>query len=539
MKKPKMTKRALLALLATGVLAGCQDLEVPNQNAPDRIRALSQPGDVETLVVSTWRDKWGRIHNSASSVNTLPLIADEMSGTYANNAALELSSEPRVPLNNNPTSDAHDTGRFQWADWYKAISSASDGMAAINGGLRIRGEDGEDQSTRLWAFGKWMQGIATGYLGLLFDQAYIVNEHTNLEEPDNVPLLEYKLVRDTAIKYLLQAADTMQAKPFVTPDSWIPSRAYTSDQLARIAHSYIARFLVYGARTPEERTQVDWQKVIEHVDKGIREDYEADLQSGVLTSGTYSRYQTAGTFSAYGDATLIGPADVSGNFAAWLALPQTDRERFLIVTPDRRITGATPTSNGAYFRYRPTNIFVAARGTYHHSFYQWYRHVYQFGNPTTISSTGYAKLMTVDEMNLLKAEALIRLNRAAEAVPLINSTRTREVRPAGGNPVPGLPPVTVNGVPQSDTCVPRMDGRTCADLMGALMYERMIEGALLDVIRAYVDSRGWGRLPDGTFVHFPIPGRELESTGLPVYSFGGIGGPGAAVCAWPFCTKVQ
>ena len=531
-------KRSVIAtvLLAAG-LTGCQDLEIANPNAPDRERALNSAGDVETLVVSSWEDMWSRLYNSGSAINTMPLIADELSGTYANSAALELSSEPRPPLNNNPIADAHDTGRFQWEDWYKAISSTSDGIAAIHRGLRIRtGEDLTDHTTRTWAFAKFQQAISLGYLSLLFDKAFVVNEYSDLENPETVPLLEHEMVRDTAIAYMLQAIDTMTATSFSTPETWIPTRSYSSARLARIGHSYIVRFLVYGARTPEEREAVDWNRVLQHIDAGITEDYEVDLQSGVRTASLYLRSQSVGTFVAYGDYKLIGPSDVSGNFAAWLAQPLADRERFLITTPDRRITGTTPTSDGSYFRYRANNPFSPERGTYHHSHYQWYRGVQQYGNVSGLTSSGIAKVMTVDEMNLIRAEALIRLGRADEAVPLINATRTREQSLGRSGPtVPNLPPITVDGVPESDTCVPRLDGINCADLMGALMYERMIELAVLDALRGYLDSRGWGRLPEGTFVHFPIPGRELGAINQPLYSFGGFGGPGAAVCSQPFC----
>lgn len=535
--KSRILRPVAGALLMGAVLAGCQDLNVPNTNAPDRIRALSSASDVETLVASSWRDHWGRVHTSGSTVNVLPLVADEMSGTYANNAALELSSEPRPPLNNVATADAHALGRFQWEDWYKAISSVNDGLGAIADGLIIKtGEEGEeavDNTLRTKAFAKWMQAIAHGYLSILFDQAFVVDEDTDLEFIDEIPLLPYQEVRDAAIGLMEEAIDIMATGSFTTPTSWIPSRSYTPQQLSRIGHSYIVRFLVYGARTPEERAALDWNKVLQHLDQGITEDYEVDLESGVLTSSAYSRYQTSGTFSAYGDYKLIGPADVSGAFRAWLDKPLAERERFQIVTPDRRITGATPASNGAYYYYRSNNIFRPERGLYHHSHYQWRRHFQQYG-ATTLSSTGVAKLMTVDEMNLIRAEALIRLNRAAEAVPLINITRERP-RTIAGTQYPGIPPVTVAGVPQSDDCVPRMDGVTCADLEGALMYERMIEGAMLDIIRGYADSRGWGRLPEGTFIHLPIPARQLEAMNMPIYSFGGIGGPGTAPCVWPFC----
>jgi hypothetical protein len=60
------------------------------------------------------------------------------------------------------------------------------------------------------------------------------------------------------------------------------------------------------------------------------------------------------------------------------------------------------------------------------------------------------------------------------------------------------------------------------------MYERIMENQALDTFIAYMDSRGFGRLLRGTFLHMPIPARELETLGLPIYSFGGEGGPGAA-----------
>ena len=64
---------------------------------------------------------------------------------------------------------------------------------------------------------------------------------------------------------------------------------------------------------------------------------------------------------------------------------------------------------------------------------------------------------------------------------------------------------------------------------------QLIEGALTNAFRGYVDSRGWGRLPDGTLLHFPIPARELAALNMAVYSFGGVGGPAAAECTQPFC----
>jgi hypothetical protein len=527
------TRRYVLAIAGAAVLAGCQDLVVENINAPDRHRAIHDPASVETLIVGSWRDKLSRLHNTTTGFRVIPLVADVFTGTYANDAALELSSEPRVALNNNPISDAHAVTRFHWESYYRANANATDGLGAIMNGLRIRTGEGDniDQTTRAWSFAKWMQAISHGSIALTHDQGFVVTEYTDLEDPRAVPLIPYTALRDTAITLMLQAIDTLNAHNITFPE-WIPTQQYTSQQLARLGHSYIVRWLVYNARTPEERAAVDWQRVLRHLDLGIQQDYRITLASDNVVSSYFSLLQTAGTFSAWADYKMIGPADVSGAFATWLNTPLDQRQRFPIVTPDRRITGATPQSNGSYFRWRANNIMVEARGTYHNSHYQWYRHVYNYGSPTTIATTGYLNLMTVDEMNLIRAEALARLGRNAEAAEFANITRTRQQRPGGGtNPlVPNLPPLTANGVVQSADCVPRLDGVKCADLLGAIMYERILEIAAHDAWSGWHDSRGWGRLPEGTFLHIPISAREAQALGIEVYSFGGVGGPGAAVC---------
>jgi hypothetical protein len=125
--------------------------------------------------------------------------------------------------------------------------------------------------------------------------------------------------------------------------------------------------------------------------------------------------------------------------------------------------------------------------------------------------------MTVTEMDLIRAEALIRLGRATDALPLINKTRV-----ANGE----LPAVTIDGPPDELGCVPRkyMPGPsqgTCGSLWDALRYEKRIEMAGVDPSVAYFDARGWQTLIQNTYVQFPIPGRELETAQRPFYTYGG------------------
>jgi hypothetical protein len=140
--------------------------------------------------------------------------------------------------------------------------------------------------------------------------------------------------------------------------------------------------------------------------------------------------------------------------------------------------------------------------------------------------------MTADENNLLRAEALLRTGDAAGAAELINVTRTRTQR-IGDTEYPGLPPVTAAGVPTDadGNCVPRQESGACGTLLTALRYERMLELLAIDAIRGYTDSRGWGTLPDGTILSWPIPGNALDLYGMEGYSYGGVGEPNTATFA--------
>ena len=129
----------------------------------------------------------------------------------------------------------------------------------------------------------------------------------------------------------------------------------------------------------------------------------------------------------------------------------------------------------------------------------------------------------IGRMDLLKAEGLIRLGRAAEALPLINKTRV-----ANGQ----LPPVTTSGPPDEAGCVPRKLNGACGSLWDALRYEKGIEGLGVSGITAFMDARGWQTLVEATPIQLPIPGAELAVLKQPLYTFGG-GGEGSAPVPTP------
>jgi hypothetical protein len=336
-----------------------------------------------------------------------------------------------------------------------------------------------------------------------------------------------------SLNQAIQRAET--GAQWLTPATWVNGNQYNNAQMIQLAHTAAARLMIYSARYPADRAALDWNKILDHTNKGLTYDWGPVLQTGIITDPSYlARLTTTGSSQFRADFRLIGRADQSGGYQAWLAQPVMTRTPFNIVTPDRRITGTTPTSSGAYFRYQTgTSGLDVNRGTGYWSNYQWYKRS-NTGYGGFGSSTGLFGLFTADENRLYKAEALLRLGRVQEAVNEINVTRTRGVRIGSTVIASNLPPLTTAGVPTvNGACVPRMENGQCGTLMDALVYERNIELTGIDPVRAWMDRRGFGDLTTGLMVQMPVPARYLVGLGIPNYTFGGIGGVCSAGSACP------
>jgi hypothetical protein len=522
---------------AVFVTAGCQDLNVVNENLPDTQRALEEPSAVETVIKSAF-GRWWVINTNGDTHPYYSVVASEMASTQILRQ-MQPSFEPRQSFKNDPVADEVWIPRGMWDAFNSGLANANDGLNRILlDKLAILTVDAgatavTDNTARARIYGKVMAGLNLGYVGLTFDRGAVYTPGTVLPKGyDDLVAWEvnnlkpYKDVIAAAIAVLDDAIADIDASPaFIIPadPTWLNTTApVTSATLRQFTNSLAARMLVYGARTPQERQQVDWNRVLQYTSNGLTTDFGVTLATGVYTNSHWTRIQSGGTTVSRAHYSVIGPADTSGAYQAWVAAPLEQRNRFNIATRDRRITGTTATSSGAYFRYRTDNNgFDASRGTYNFSAYQWFR-----GNG--VNNAGFGPIIYAVENSLLRAEAMLRLGRNQEAADLINISRTRSVR-IGTATHPGLPAVTAAGVPQSTGCAPR-DPQTgaCGTLLQALIYEREVELMGVDPLRTWMDRRGLGTLPKGTVLHMPIPARYLVSMGLPLYTFGGVGGEGAA-----------
>jgi hypothetical protein len=540
----------LVTLMAIVLIAGvaCLELDVLNPNQPDRARALNNVDDLEALLASAFTPFFEVTHQSNSVGNVWTTVGGE--STAVGRLVDENAREPRPAYRNANTPAAPtDNGESIWRGFHEMPSNVNDALNTLDelGESFIDG-NGVDQTPRARAFASFVAGLAWGYGAMIFDKIILLPLDEAIgDDPVEQALANLTSANDgptspavqAAVQALQNAAAMAQQNDFTFPSlsqagegRWFGTPSpITSDGFIRLANSMAARILVLSARNPEQRRTVDWAQVRSLTENGITENFEVQLQAGIRTSNFYNQVQNdlPGCQPCHRlDNRLVGQADISGAYQTWIASVRDDRNRFDVVTPDRRITGVGPQDNGAYVRYLDhNNGFPSALGIYPRSAYQWFRHL----NNGFLANTGTAVLMYVDENNLLRAEALLRLGDRQGAVDLINISRTRSHVLPDGVTYPGLPPVTVNGVPQSAVCVPRTDSGACGDLMVALRYERMVELLYTDALRGYADSRAFGIIPDGTFTQAPMEPLELQVLGLDNYTFGGPGDPFGAIYA--------
>ena len=391
------------SLLVVGALAfsalACQDLDITNPNNPDREVVVSSAPDVESLISSSFRQWFNQTQGSTPSM-ALTCAADEFSSGFTDYGTQSAGAEPRLAVDNGSVA-ANSPNRSTFSGIYSIIAAVNIGIQAIDKYDLTLYDGGTDVTDRALAFAKFVQGITHSYAALLFDQGWIYSESVDTDtiyfggESTQVQDLirPYTEIRDTALAELAAAASIAQANSFTLPGSyqgdWFPGLTMTNQEFAKVIHSYIARTMVYWARSPEERAQVDWAQVITHVDQGITEDFAPSGTPGILYS-TYKnrasrqRTKTPGDFMRV-DYKLVGPADQSNKFIDWYNTPWENRLPFIMsgVVDKRIVASATASCTnmvdnalatwGLYMGCHVANIFSSSRGTGQRSYYFYHR----------------------------------------------------------------------------------------------------------------------------------------------------------------------
>lgn len=504
----------VFGLLALSLAAywGCQSLDTQNLNAPDTERALATPSDVESLVGGSFF-QWFLVHNQWG-IEHLGVTADALTCSWGNYSMKDMSSEPRTAFNNSTSYTYINAITLPWDRCYSAISAAYDGLRQIEvEGLQM---PTEARTHRARAFAKLVQGLAHGYLASFFDQAFVLEEDVDINEPGlTLPLLPYQDVMAAAVAQLEEAVDLLENGPaFETREGWINGVILNNQQLAQVAHSYLARYMAQVARTPEERAAVDWSKVRSHAEQGVTAPLAPHGDGGFSWFHSQQWFHNdRGLSWARLDYKMIGGSDKSNGYQNWLDTPVAQRQEFTMDTDDQRLNGIKVFSpvvgdsvdGGIYAGEWGPSPFRAIRGIYHFSRYGYYRYeeFAQGGNVAPMP------LFLPVENDFLIAEAMLWSGDAAGAAQIIDNTRVAN----GGYP-------SAAGAPIGNVTDPRspLEG---SSLWAMLKYEKHLECLMTGAGLEFFDNRGWGDLVTGTPLHMPVPARELEVLQLDIYSHGG------------------
>lgn len=519
--------------------------------------------NVEALISSSFNQYFRGHANVRGPGLFLSNAAFQHNAPWANYGMEQYGRIPRIALVNDASNLYYPSLARLWVFSYRVLSALAEATLALDDSA-IAAELGADAVTRGRAFGKFVQGMTLGAVALLYDQGFIVDETTGPlppqaaldlstssgrevilpdQPPPPVPkvlkksltygsfqvsweLQSYPTLMDAALSYLDEAISIASDASFTLPYYWMQADVNAQD-LVRLAHSYKARLRAQVARTPAERSAIDWSMVAADVDAGITSthymdyNWDAGWNYSAMDYGTWPNWSQLAYF-------MYGMADQSGNYQEWLSLPLEDKSyRFaddrdvLIITPDLRFPQGTTIddqrgADGHYFRVTPPdeqgNTWERPeRGTWRWSWYKdGYDHNLSYGWQSQFSQPE----IQLAEMHLLKAEALYRAGDLAGAAAIINETRTSY----------GLNSTDASGT--NTSCVPRLPDGSCGNLWEMLKWEKRMETTWTGVAgnNWWFDGRGWGDLWKDSPLQFPIPCLELEALMMSCYTFGGPGG---------------
>ena len=507
-----------LGLCAAVVFAAgaCLDLDIVNENDPDRDRALQSPGDIEALISGGFIN-WYDVETYYYPAGAMSVAADAHSSSWGNFGMRDAGSEPRKAFDNDAAYSYNDVAELPWLWSYRPLAGIRDGLLAIENNRDKMDKDlGEDNTERLLVFGKLVQALSLASLAVIFDRAFVVDETTDL---DNLGLVEYTEVWKAAEAKFGEVISMSQGASWQIPSIWVGCNGdWSSAYTAEIARTYRARYASQVARTEAERADLDWAAIKADAAPGISKHF-----AGYYNTCTWAWHGTKWLLAIHAgwgriDYRTIGPSDASGEWEKWINAAVDDKRPFDIDTDDRRVTGGSYDIDGKYVTYLGNSPFPADRGLYHYSNYIDCRWCYLRDD---LSFIGEWIDMDPKELKFLEAEANYRMGDKAGAMAIVNQYRTQNGE---------LPPFTsVDGVaPGGTRCVPQNPDGSCGDLWEALKYEKRIELFHYGMATEYFDDRGWDDLVQWTWKQLPIPGSELDILNIINYTFGGPGGQSSA-----------
>ena len=555
-------------------VSGCHSLEISNPNEPDKNRALADPAAIEAVASGTLRT-WFIAWTPLRSAGTMSMQARTFSSSWNNGinnfySGIDIgANDVQTPPDqwnrntrswqNDPAAAARTSIEAAWGGgldesaisrggFYTALSAANDALFAIRKNNVVIGDAANTK--RAETIAALMQGAALASVAMYFDQGYVVDENTDLA---TLQYVSRKVLRDSAVSKLSQAAALASANTFTTDATWTNGIAYTNTQIARIANTLAAMTLAYYARDAAEAgTEVNWTTV------------QTLARSGMSSAETFSFIGDGCSAWCHEMLVWMNSLDTGRLWTrvAHFLDPATQVDPFPLGvgnkqpnSADKRLGdgswatasqvsgfGNVPkTANaGTDFAFSSQAIFRPDRGFYHQSNIGHVRYDLTGKNDPTGIYFGFGPAPVINGTlnDLILAEADLRLGGAANIADA--ATRINNTRVGRGGLAPALA-ADLLGSPNDGPCMSNLrlakDGGACT-LWSKLLYENEIEllglGAAPFFNQRHLPnlvSTTWdpvapkarfiqGLLP-GTPREMPVPAKELGVKGQALYTFGG------------------
>ena len=453
------------------------DLYVTNPESPDDTILASDPVALEATAQGLYKAFYMSASGYNSPGHATNTMADASSCSWGNFGMKDLSSEPRVALNNSTSYGYAYVTRNFFNAMYSVSTDANLIQKAVNDPAVKAKFDNPDVVD---AMSRFAQALTMGYNALYFDKVWLSDETGPVGNGDGATPAE-------AMTFALAKLDAgIAAAKKITgsiPVSYSNGSITSGAQLAQVMSGYGARMLANLARNATQRGATDWARVKAYALAGPTADFMINHDD----INWYDNFKTYLVYPGWArvDLRVINMMD-STQDAYW----DSSKTIYPAATStDKRLA--------LDYKYLSGQNFRPERGTYHFSSYRYGRYdnyITEWTVPTVE--------VPVTEMKMYQAEAEAWGGNNAAAASIINASSyvTR-----GGNT-----PVAATG----------------AAVLAAIHYERMVEMPLASAGLSFFEMRGKDLLQKGTLLHFPIPGAALISINPPVdnYTYGGTSG---------------
>ena len=525
----KIKKLQILTLsLITGILiiSGCDLGNTTNPRIIELETDCINTVDCEALIsIGFFSALQAMVSPHGAHMN---LMADQSTSTNHFLNFYEFADEPRLKIDNRPTF----ASREIFTEIYDGLNVS---VEFANNVLKSQANIDPQFKDKFLAQTYFMRGLARGYLGLIFDRGYLLDENnfdTITEDDLDEVIVSYEVLIEASIDDFDRAlniiSNSSQSNIMLSaiPDD---ENSWGQTIFVDFINSFAARVLAGKARTFEEAEQLDWSRVLAYANKGLGgpESLSNFTDFILLNSGSLT-----GLFNEFVNITN---QVVVGNFDTGAGYLPTDikvlhlmDENYPTSYPEDSVdsgvlTMPEATTNDprlAYFKYTTNRGFFET--TRNRSLFSPYFSARMFANNNWQSNLGRIILITKSEIDYIRAEANLMLNQKVDAAAIL------EASPAGNGQTilsTNLASVQLEYLSQNGFSggYSFSGNESLAEFQLALLREYSVElEGLGGIGLQWFFMRRHDLLQEGTPTMYPFPGRDLEIIGQPIYTFGGV-----------------